>query len=101
MDLRAFLTTYRCTVIERLQIIHDNRERKMHRFLILALRFRPQNYVQCLFLDGDTRMLCEASSGFYATLPVENRRYCEGRSVWRRLPGSVSPPTTPKAISRN
>ena len=75
MDLRAFLTTYRCTVIERLQIIHDDRERKMDRFLVLALRFRPQNYVQCLFLDGDTRMLCEASSGFYATLPVENRRY--------------------------
>jgi hypothetical protein len=75
MTLRTFLLTYRCAVVERLQIIHENREREMDRFLILALKFKPQSYVQCLFLDGDRRMLCEASSGFYATPEVVDRQY--------------------------
>jgi hypothetical protein len=74
-ELRTFITTYRCAVVERLEVIHANRERDTDRFLVLALKASPQSYVQCLFLDGDSRMLCEASSGFYAQLPVENRRF--------------------------
>jgi hypothetical protein len=29
--------------------------------------------VQCIFLDDDTRMLCEAASGFYASATPESR----------------------------
>jgi hypothetical protein len=72
-ELREFLSTYRCAVAERLAIIHANRDRDLDRFLIIALKFIPENYVQCLFLDGDRRMLCEASSGFHAQLPGESQ----------------------------
>jgi hypothetical protein len=74
-DLHDFLSTYRCAAEERLAIIHANRNRQMDRFLIIALKFIPQNYVQCIFVDGDRRMLCEASSGFYAQFPGENQLY--------------------------
>lgn len=87
-EFRAFIATYRCAVVERLEVIHVNRERDTDRFLILALKASPQSYVQCLFLDGDSRMLCEASSGFYAQLPVENRRFRmspEGLAALARL----------------
>ncbi|MEZ5826910.1 MAG: hypothetical protein R3D30_07310 [Hyphomicrobiales bacterium] len=75
MTLHTFLLTYRCAVVERLQMIHDNRDRKRDRFIVLAMRLRPQSYVQCIFLDGDRRVLCEASSGFYATPAVQDRSY--------------------------
>jgi len=87
-ELQEFLATYRCAVAERLAIIHANRDREMDRFLIIALKFVPENYVQCLFLDGDRRMLCEASSGFYAQLPGENQHYrvsAEGLAALARL----------------
>ena len=85
MSLHTFLLTYRCAVVERLKIIHESRNEEINRFLVLAVKFKPQRYVQCLFLDGDSRMLCEASSGFYATLPVEDRRY------WLRPEGLTAP----------
>jgi hypothetical protein len=73
--LQAFINTYRCAVIERLQLIHLNRTHETDRFLVLALRRNPEMYVQCLFMDDDRRMLCEAASGFYAQRPGEPRRF--------------------------
>jgi hypothetical protein len=73
--LQAFINTYRCAVIERLQLIHLNRAHETDRFLVLALRRNQEMYVQCLFMDDDRQMLCEASSGFYAQLPGEPRRF--------------------------
>jgi len=75
MSLNTFLLTYRCAVVERLAIIHENREQDVDRFFVLSLKHRMQSYVQCIFLDGDQRMLCEAASGFYATPAVQDRAY--------------------------
>lgn len=72
-DFLAFLLTYRCGVVERLSQIHENRKTDVDRYFILSLKASPQSYVQCIFLDNDTRMLCEASSGYYATPEVQDR----------------------------
>jgi hypothetical protein len=73
--LQAFINTYRCAVVERLQLIHLNRAHETDRFLVLALRRNQEMYVQCLFMDDDRQMLCEAASGFYAQRPGEPRRF--------------------------
>lgn len=72
-DLLAFLATYRCGVVERLRRIHENQASKTDRYFIIALKSDPQSYVQCIFLSNDTQMLCEASSGYYRTVPEEQR----------------------------
>ena len=74
-ELSAYLDRYRCPIVERLKWIHATLPRAKDRYLILGVRQAPQAYVQCLFLDNDTRVLCEASSGFYATLAGETRLY--------------------------
>jgi T3SS (YopN, CesT) and YbjN peptide-binding chaperone 3 len=76
-DLRAFLANHRCAVVERLELIHarGNRSRSHNRFLVVGLEQHGRSYVQCLFVAQDTRMLCEASSGFYAQRPGEPRRF--------------------------
>jgi hypothetical protein len=76
-DLRAFLANHRCAVVERLELIHarGNRSRSHNRFLVVALEQHGQSYVQCLFVTQDTRMLCEAASGFYAQRTGEPRRF--------------------------
>ena len=75
MSLNTFLLNYRCAVVERLAIIHENREQGTNRYFVLSLKHRMQSYVQCIFLDGDQRMLCEAASGYYATPAVQDRAY--------------------------
>ncbi|MCJ2090434.1 hypothetical protein MKK88_31305 [Methylobacterium sp. E-005] len=62
-----FIAQYRCALAARLEEMHRRGpvEESRGRFIILALRDEPQRYVQCLFHDRDTRMLCEASSGAY------------------------------------
>jgi hypothetical protein len=83
-----FVLTYRCAVLERLYLIHANHEQKMDRFIAIAMKWKWQSYVQCIFLDNDTRMLREAASGYYATLPVENRSYsvsAAGKATLARL----------------
>ena len=63
--LQAFIDTYQCALINQLTLIHSNTSRTQDRFLVLTLARHTQKYVQCIFLDQDTRMLCEASSGSY------------------------------------
>jgi hypothetical protein len=76
-DKRTFITNHRCAVVERLELIHarGNRSTTHNRFLMVGLHDHGQRYVQCIFLAYDTRMLCEASSGFYAQRPGESRRF--------------------------
>jgi T3SS (YopN, CesT) and YbjN peptide-binding chaperone 3 len=65
--LRALLVEYRCPVVDRLDRIyehaslHDYRDR----FLAVTLSGHPHGYVQCMFTTQRTRILCEASSGYY------------------------------------
>jgi hypothetical protein len=76
------LVQYRCPVVDRLQQIYAASESSdpQNWFLIIYFAARPQDYVQCVF-DTRTRMLCEASSGFYDNVASEPRT--------RRLPASA------------
>jgi hypothetical protein len=75
-SFRALLVEYRCPVVDRLERIHAaiNHPHPQNLFLIVYIAGRPQDYVQCVF-DTPTRMLCEASSGYYDSKPDEPRPY--------------------------
>ncbi|MCJ2068609.1 hypothetical protein MKK75_07315 [Methylobacterium sp. J-030] len=62
-----FIARHRCAIVERLDAMHRPGavEDGRNRFIVVALHAEPQRYVQCIFEDPDTRMLCEASSGAY------------------------------------
>jgi hypothetical protein len=59
-----FRDLHRCEIVRRLAVIQAT-NRKRDRFLILAMVHHPARYVQCLFDEAGTAMLCEASSGYY------------------------------------
>ncbi len=66
--LDALLADGECPVAERLLVIHGDGGQKFDRYLVLSVRPGDgPNYVQCLFLDDDRSVLCEAASGFYMT----------------------------------
>jgi hypothetical protein len=73
-DLAVFLAAYRCDVVERLSMIRADRTPK-DRYLILAIKEGPRGYVQCLFVENDSRLLCEAESGFYAQAVGQPRAF--------------------------
>jgi hypothetical protein len=67
------LIRYRCAVVDRLEQIYELADHPdQDAFLIIDFPDRPQDYVQCAF-DSETKILCEASSGFF---------YTEPRSYW-------------------
>jgi hypothetical protein len=73
---QRFVDIYRCAVLKRLDFIHTHGDLKKHgRFFVVDLPDSPltQNYVQCLFIDHDMRMLCEAASGYYFDKPGKPR----------------------------
>jgi hypothetical protein len=76
-DRAAFIGEHRCAVTERLERIHARGDRatSKDRFLAITTMWRgaPQAYVQCIFFENDTKMYCEASSGFYERKPEERR----------------------------
>jgi hypothetical protein len=76
MTFRELLIQYRCPVVDRLQRIYEaaGPADDQDRFLIIDFPDRPQDYVQCVF-DSRTRMLCEASSGFFYDPPDRPRTY--------------------------
>lgn len=65
----AFMARYRCPLVAALQEIHRTGpvETSRNRFVSLAMTGLFQRYVQCIFIDDDTAMFCEASSGAYGT----------------------------------
>ncbi len=73
---RELLIQYRCPVVDRLEQIYEAADSSdpQNLFLTIYLAGRPQDYVQCVF-DTPTRMLCEASSGFYYNAPNEPRSH--------------------------
>ena len=70
------LVQYRCPVVDRLERIYEAGDPAdaQDRFLIIDFPSHPQDYVQCVF-DTRSKMLCEASSGFFYSAPTEPRRY--------------------------
>jgi hypothetical protein len=73
---RELLVQYRCPVVDRLERIYEAGDpaNAQDRFLIIDFPDRPQDYVQCVF-DTRTKMLCEASSGFFYSTQSEPRLY--------------------------
>lgn len=69
--LRDLLVQYRCPVVDRLDRIYEAGDHASHRdrFLALTVPEHPHGYVQCIFFERRTRMLCEAASGFYYDQP--------------------------------
>jgi hypothetical protein len=73
-DLTAFLAAYRCELVERLRMIHADPAPDA-RHLIIYLLDAPRAYVQCLFVENDSKILCEAESEFYRQKAGEPRRF--------------------------
>jgi hypothetical protein len=73
--LGAFVDAYRCAIIDIITRIHEQGDVEQNRFFILSVEERPStNYVQCVFEDArETRMYCEAASGFFEHAPGEPR----------------------------
>ena len=65
--LRALLAEYRCPIVDRLDRIYEHPKPTdfLDRFLAVTLHAHPHGYVQCIFVANRTKILCEASSGFY------------------------------------
>src|SRR5262245_62736312 len=76
-SLRALLMEYRCPVVDRLDRIYEHASPHdyLDRFLAVTLRDHPHGYVQCMFTDSRTRILCEASSGFHYDKPGAPRTF--------------------------
>lgn len=66
-DRGIFFERFRCPIVERLERIKSTGDlaKPNDRFLTVGPKSRPDHYVQCIFFDNDTRLLCEAASGYY------------------------------------
>ena len=76
-SLRALLVEYRCPVVDRLERIYEYGDPtvEMDRFIAVNLEGHPHGYVQCMFVQNQTRMVCEAASGFYFDEPGKPRTF--------------------------
>ena len=63
------MARYRCPVVAVLKEIHRKGPvgTSRNRFVSLTMTGLFQRYVQCIFVESDTAMFCEASSGAYGT----------------------------------
>jgi hypothetical protein len=66
-SLRALLIQYRCPIVDRLDRIYavGDPSSARNRFLAVTVPEHRHGYVQCMFIERNTRLLCEASSGYY------------------------------------
>jgi hypothetical protein len=73
-SFRELLNRYRGVMADRLKRIYEavDPSDTQDAFLIIEFSDRPEDYVQCVF-DTPTKMLCEASSGFFLSAPDEPR----------------------------
>lgn len=71
------LVQYRCPVVDRLERIYQTGDpaSPRDRFLAIAVPHVAQAYVQCMFHDTNTKLLCEAASGFYYDPPGAPRTF--------------------------
>ena len=75
--LRALLIEYRCPVVDRLERIYEAGDpaSQRDRFLAVTLSGHPHGYVQCMFVERRTRILCEAASGYWYDKPGTLRTF--------------------------
>jgi hypothetical protein len=71
------LVQYRCPVVDRLEQVYaaGDPASSRHRFLAITVPHAMQAYVQCTFHDNNTKLYCEAASGFYYDGPGEPRTF--------------------------
>lgn len=70
-EIDAFISTYNCMLVEDLKTISErgDKGKSRNRYFIVDMRDAPQRFVQCIFVEFDTKLLCEASSGRYGPRP--------------------------------
>lgn len=61
--LEVFMKEYTNPVYEMLSIIHNHPMTYADRYIILGSQKDDRKYVQCIFVDNDTVIQCEAASG--------------------------------------
>jgi hypothetical protein len=68
-----FQSAFRCDVIERLKLIYATGDpiNPLNRYLVISTS--SLDYVQCIFHDRNSRVRCEASSGYWTTKPGGER----------------------------
>lgn len=77
------LVEYRCPVVDRLEQVYSAGDpaSSRHRFLAIEVPQTLQAYVQCKFHDNNTKLYCEASSGYYYDGPGVPRTFHQAASV--------------------
>ncbi len=85
--LEQFIATYHCMVIEHLKAIreHGSRAAPENRYVILALQNSPQRFVQCIYHEYDSKLLCEASSGRFGPSAGQPHNLTLSREAIERL----------------
>lgn len=75
--LRALLIRYRCPLVDRFERVYEAGDptSDADRFVAVTVPTHPHGYVQCIFIEGKTRLLCEASSGFYYGVAGQSRPF--------------------------
>ena len=66
-ELEALRARLYCPILAYLQAIHAHAPTPHERFLVVGWKGHDAYYVQCLFYDDDSRLLCEVASGFWET----------------------------------
>ena len=68
-SFHALLEVYRCEVVHRLEQVYaaGDPASDRHRYIAISVPGRVQAYVQCMFHDHESKIYCEAASGFYYT----------------------------------
>lgn len=76
-SLHDLLVVYRCEVVNRLEQIYltGNPASHRNRYLAISVPRRIQAYVQCIFHDNNTKIYCEAASGFWYSKKGEPRTF--------------------------
>jgi len=86
---RQFLAAYRCAVVDRLERIYEAGDPSSHydRFIAISVVGHPHGYVQCMFYDNRSKLLCEAASGYYFDAEDEPRTFWLSREALAVLRG--------------
>ncbi|MEQ1696798.1 MAG: hypothetical protein ABL901_13245 [Hyphomicrobiaceae bacterium] len=75
--LQDFVDRYHCEVTARLQILYgkDKSTEPRDRFISINAKTHLDRYVQCLFEDDNSSVLCEVASGYFSAKAGQPRRF--------------------------
>ncbi|MEJ0013158.1 MAG: hypothetical protein WDM94_11150 [Bauldia sp.] len=80
-DTDAFVTEYRAWAVAVLTAVHADTTHDQDRRATFAVHEDPTKYVRCTFLAADTRIRCDASSGYYTAPAGQPRKYRLGKDL--------------------